>query len=80
MAGVPLPDWLLWLLPVPLATGFAIGWVSWRTRVRGPQRPDESVQDYARFRAALAAPPREQPRRDKSAGGRTHEMGSSPPL
>ena len=50
-----LPDWLLWLLPVPLATCAAIGWASWNSRTRGPQRPAESVRAYEQFRAALAA-------------------------
>ena len=47
------PDWLLWLLPVPLATLAAIGWASWSSRARGPQDAAESVEQYARFRAAL---------------------------
>lgn len=51
-----LPDWLLWLLPVPLGTAAAIAWVSWSARRRGPQDPAQTVQDYARFRAAMGAP------------------------
>lgn len=47
------PDWLLWLLPVPLATLAALAWATWSSRARGPQDPAESVQEYARFRAAL---------------------------
>ena len=48
-----LPDWLLWLLPVPLATLAALAWATWSSRSRGPQDPAASVQEYARFRAAL---------------------------
>ena len=48
-----LPDWLLWLLPVPLATLGALAWATWSARARGPQDAEESVQEYARFRAAL---------------------------
>ena len=54
-----LPDWLLWLLPVPLATGAAIGWAAWRGRSRGPQDTAEGVAAYERFLAAMAPPPRE---------------------
>ena len=50
---MPLPDWLLWLLPVPLATLAAIAWASWSSRARGPQRPEDSVQEFDRFRAAM---------------------------
>jgi cytochrome c-type biogenesis protein CcmH/NrfF len=48
-----LPDWLLWLLPVPLATLGALAWATWSARSRGPQDAADSVQEYARFRAAL---------------------------
>ena len=48
-----LPDWLLWLLPVPLATLAAIGWASWSSRAPGPGDTADSVEQYARFRAAL---------------------------
>jgi cytochrome c-type biogenesis protein CcmH/NrfF len=51
--GDVLPDWLLWLLPVPLATLAALLWSWWSTSARGPQDPADSVQEYARFRAAL---------------------------
>ena len=50
---VPLPDWLLWLLPVPLATLAAIASASSSSRSRGPQRPEDSVQQFDRFRAAM---------------------------
>ena len=52
-----MPDWLLWLLPVPLATAGAIAWAAWSSRTRGPQDAADGVAAYARFRAALA--PRE---------------------
>jgi cytochrome c-type biogenesis protein CcmH/NrfF len=62
---VPLPDWLLWLLPVPLATLGAIAWVSWSSRTRGPQDPADSVREYERFRAAMSRPPKgERPPED----------------
>ena len=51
-----MPDWLLWLLPVPLATVAAIAWTAWTSRARGPQDANEGVEAYARFRAALAPP------------------------
>ena len=51
--GDVLPDWLLWLLPVPLATLAALAWAGWSSRARGPQDAEASVQEYARFRAAL---------------------------
>ena len=50
------PEWLLWLLPVPLATLGAVLWTSWSSRARGPVEAQESVQAYERFRTALAAP------------------------
>ena len=64
-----LPDWLLWLLPVPLATAGAIGWAVWAARAPGPQDTADTVEQYARFRAALgssvrrAEPGRDDPRR-----------------
>ena len=58
-----VPDWLLWLLPVPLATVGAIAWAAWSSRARGPQDTADAVAAYERFRAALA-PPREERERD----------------
>jgi len=49
-----VPDWLLWLLPVPLATVGAIAWGAWSGRTRGPQDAADSVAAYEKFRAALA--------------------------
>lgn len=48
------PSWLLWLLPVPMATLGAIAWASWSSRARSPQDPAVSVREHQRFRAALA--------------------------
>lgn len=53
-----IPDWLLWLLPVPVATGAAVAWAAWSNRARGPQETADGIADYERFRAALAKPPR----------------------
>ncbi len=69
-----LPDWLLWLLPVPLATLGAIAWVSWTSRTRRPQSTLDTVQDYERFRAALSSqagpPAARQPGGQAADGGR----------
>jgi hypothetical protein len=54
---VLLPDWLLWLLPVPTATGAAMAWAWWASRSRGPADPAQSMRAHEQFRAALAAPP-----------------------
>ena len=48
-----LPDWLLWLLPVPLATAGAVAWAAWRGRSRGPLDTAQGVAAYERFRAAI---------------------------
>ena len=53
---MPVPDWLLWLLPVPLATAAAIAWAAWTGRARGPADTADSVREHERFRAAMAAP------------------------
>lgn len=52
-----MPDWLLWLLPVPVATGLAVVWVSWTSRTRGPGSPHSSVRAHERFGDALRKPP-----------------------
>jgi cytochrome c-type biogenesis protein CcmH/NrfF len=49
-----LPDWLLWLLPVPLATVGALLWTAWTSRARGPQDAVDGVAEYERFRRALS--------------------------
>ena len=61
-----MPAWLVWLLPVPVATLSAVAWALWSSRVRGPADPVDSVADYERFRRALAAPAptRRDPGRD----------------
>jgi cytochrome c-type biogenesis protein CcmH/NrfF len=53
-----VPDWLLWLLPVPLATAGAIAWTAWSSRTRGPEGTAEGIEAYEKFRAALASPPK----------------------
>ena len=53
-----LPAWLMWLLPVPVATLAAVAWSSWSSRAR-VQDPEDTVEAYARFRAALAGPARQ---------------------
>lgn len=64
-----MPDWLIWLLPVPVATIAAIAWSAWANRPRGPVEAEESVRAHERFRQALAAPlpPNEEPK--TGAGG-----------
>ena len=51
-----MPDWLLWLLPVPLTTGLAVVWVAWGSRTRGPGSTADTVGEHERFRRAMAAP------------------------
>lgn len=53
-----LPAWLLWLLPVPLATLGAIAWSAWQGRARRPVDVAASLREHERFRAALARPVR----------------------
>ncbi len=53
-----MPAWLAWLLPVLLAPGVAAAWTAWSGRERGPERPEDSVAQHARFRAALHEPGR----------------------
>jgi cytochrome c-type biogenesis protein CcmH/NrfF len=68
-----MPPWLVWLLPVPVATLGAIAWTSWASRVRRPVAAVESVQAYEKFRKALNAPvpaPRtETPNAQKAGSG-----------
>ena len=54
-----LPDWLLWLLPVPVATCAAVAWTAWTSRTRGPGSAQRSVREHERFRAALAQRPQQ---------------------
>jgi cytochrome c-type biogenesis protein CcmH/NrfF len=62
--AVSVPAWLLWLLPVPVATLAAVAWAAWSSRTRGPQDTADGVAAYERFRAALAQPPGKDPERD----------------
>lgn len=55
-----VPDWLLWLLPVPVATVAAVAWAAWSGRTRGPEDTADGVAAYERFRAALAPQPVER--------------------
>ena len=48
-----MPSWLVWLLPVPVATLAAVAWAWWRSRPPAPADPRDSVADYERFRRAL---------------------------
>jgi hypothetical protein len=81
---MPVPDWLVWLLPVPFATLAAIAWVSWTSRARGVQEPADSVEAYERFRAAMSAPiptprtsSRERSSRDRSSRSRSERDRSA---
>ena len=51
-----MPMWLVWLSPLPIATLGAIAWTVWAGRRRGPERTEDTVQAYERFRAALSTP------------------------
>ena len=62
-----MPMWLVWLSPLPIATLGAIAWTVWVGRSRGPERTEDSVQAYERFRAALNTPAPPPPGRDAAA-------------
>ena len=68
-----MPAWLVWLLPVPVATLMAIAWTAWTSRTRRPVQAVDSVLAYERFRQALNAPvpaPRsEAPGQQKAGSG-----------
>lgn len=68
-----MPAWLVWLLPVPVATLAAIAWTAWTSRTRRPVEAAESVLAYERFRQALNKPvpaPRvEAPGQQKAGSG-----------
>lgn len=51
-----MPAWLVWLLPVPVATLLAVAWTAWASRTRRPVKAVESVQAYEKFRQAMKAP------------------------
>ena len=60
-----MPDWLLWLLPVPVVTSLAAVWVAWSSRTRRPGSTADTVGEHERFRRAMAAPvPRPERLRD----------------
>jgi len=55
---------LVWTLAPVVVTLVAIGWVSWRSRPRGPGDPIDTIEQHARFRAALARGARPEDRHD----------------
>ena len=48
------PFWAWWLAPVGVTAVVAVGAAIARRERRGPDRPDDSIEDYERFRRALA--------------------------
>jgi cytochrome c-type biogenesis protein CcmH/NrfF len=68
-----MPAWLVWLLPVPVATLAAVAWTAWAGRTRRPVAAVDSVLAYEKFRQALNAPvpaPRtETPGQQKAGSG-----------
>lgn len=68
-----MPAWLVWLLPVPIATIAAVAWTAWTSRTRRPVKAVDSVLAYEKFRQALNAPvpaPRvETPGQQKAGSG-----------
>jgi anti-sigma factor RsiW len=60
-----VPAWLVWLLPVPVATLSAVAWAAWTSRVRGPADPLDSIAEHERFRQALARPLPQQNRTER---------------
>ena len=69
-----MPSWILWLSPVIVSPMLAVGWMSWAARPKAPVAAIESVEQYARFRAALTTPglsvppvPRQTPREQARA-------------
>ena len=73
-----MPDWLLWLLPVPVATAGAIAWTAWSSRARRPQDTAEGVAAYERFRLGypdeLVDQRRPGPRLHLDEPGRAHGL------
>ena len=51
-----MPAWLVWLLPLPVATLCAVAWTTWTSRSRRPVEISDSVQAHERFRRAMATP------------------------
>ena len=58
------PFWFWWLVPV-VTTVVVVAAVRWSRRDRRPARSDSSVEEYARFRAALE--PQNRPDRVRPA-------------
>jgi hypothetical protein len=68
---------LVWTLGFPtVATLFAIAWVVWSSRPRGPAETHDSVAAHERFKQALAKPP--APRRAAGAAQRTAPAPRTP--
>ena len=51
-----MPAWLVWLLPVPVATLGAVAWTTWISRSRRPVEVSDSVEAHERFRRAMTTP------------------------
>jgi membrane protein implicated in regulation of membrane protease activity len=49
------PFWFWWLAPV-VSTAVVVAGVWWSRRDRRPADTDQSVEEYARFRAAFGSP------------------------
>jgi hypothetical protein len=71
-APTVLPAWLMWLLPVPVATLAAVVWSSWSARAR-PQDPEDTVEQYAGSRRARTVP-RGRARAGRRPAGRTRPL------
>ena len=59
------PFWMWWLAPVAITAVVAVGAAVAGRERRGPDRPDDSIEDYQRFRRALAAERDPQARRGR---------------
>jgi hypothetical protein len=55
------PFWFWWLVPV-VSTVVVVAGVRWSRRDRRPTDSDRSVEEYARFRAALGSDEASEPR------------------
>jgi cytochrome c-type biogenesis protein CcmH/NrfF len=65
-----MPTWILWLSPVIVAPLLAVAWITWAVRPKDPKQAREGVEEYDRFRAALAEAedlPREPERRPQAS-------------
>ena len=59
------PFWMWWLAPVAITAVVALGAAVASRERRGPDRPDDSIEDYQRFRRALAGEHRARGRRGR---------------